>query len=73
MPHYYFDIKDGHRLVDCHPRCAQAAIKKHLDYQSAKGMSDQDRLLRQIPNLGGRSSNLFGRAIKNKHLQKVTV
>jgi hypothetical protein len=33
------------------PRCAQAAIKKHLDYQSAKGMSDQDRLLRQIPNL----------------------
>ena len=30
---------------------AQAAIKKHLDYQSAKGMSDQDRLFRQTPNL----------------------
>jgi hypothetical protein len=33
------------------PGGAQAAIKKHLDYQSAKGMSDQDRLLRQIPYL----------------------
>ena len=36
---------------DCYARGAQAAIKKHLDYQAAKGMPDQDRLFRQIPNL----------------------
>jgi hypothetical protein len=33
------------------PRGTQAAIKKHLDYQSAKGMSNQDRLFRQIQDL----------------------
>ena len=36
---------------DCYPSGAHAAIKEHLDYQSAKRMSAQDRLFRQIPNL----------------------